>query len=56
MKRAVILLAWWFLSFSDHRAGLATTGPFRNETDCLQARAWVGRWMNTSWCWWDGKP
>lgn len=59
----ILLLAWWFLSYSlgSYNRGTATVvGPFRDDVECYHARTWaiqasLGNAV-TSWCWWDGKP
>ena len=52
-----LVLAWWFMTLSQHGIGSAV-GPFRDHADCHRvAEATLKhRLAIVSWCWWDGKP
>lgn len=65
MRRAALLLAWWFMWLGFGYSGsAASVGPFQGEAGCNQMRAWVESQITThretgrrvvSWCWWDGR-
>lgn len=53
----VLVLAWWFLSYTSHYTGWRPIGPFTDRPACDQMRGYIGELgSRVTYCWWDGKP
>jgi hypothetical protein len=55
MRRTVVLIAWYFLSYApgySHSVGVGVVvGPFKSQDDCETMVSWARAHANTSWCW-----